>query len=204
MGHAVIVAIDHDAVVLADNVDEGSQFGVIGTRRDETVVNLQDLPGRVRLGKGFAKEVNLGLCVLVTLDHIVGVVDRGRLLVFVDEAVGVDHGKGSGPVGALEIVCVEGLVLVTKVPPVINQGSQAGLEIHTGLASHHVVVANGLVPGFAIEGLANVHVGPSLVEAIDPLRVEGHSTVIEVVSDGHESSAVLLQTNFLDVFGSAL
>lgn len=97
--HAVVVSVDHDGVVLPDNVHQRRQLGVVGRRGDEPVVDLEDLPGRVGVGEGFAQEVHLRLRVLVALDHVVGVVHRGRVLVLVDEAVRVDDCNSRLPVG---------------------------------------------------------------------------------------------------------
>lgn len=141
VGHAVVVAVNHDGVVLADNVHQGCELGVVGGRGDETVVDLQDLPGCGGLGKGLAEEVDLSLRLLVAFDDVVGVVDRGALLVLVDEAVRVDDGKGRRPVGPLQVVGVVGQVVVAKVPPVFHEGRDARLEVDSGFAGDDVVVA---------------------------------------------------------------
>lgn len=85
--HAVVVAVDHDTVVLADNVHQGGELGVVGGRADEPVVDLEDLPGRGGLGEGLAQELYLLIGILVTFDDVVSVVYRGAVLVLVDEAV---------------------------------------------------------------------------------------------------------------------
>jgi hypothetical protein len=65
------------------------------------------------------------------------------------------------------------------------------------------VVAQRLVPWLAVEGLTNVHIGPALVEALDTLRGEVDTAVIEVVADRDEGRAVLLETDLLDIASSA-
>lgn len=201
--HAVVVSVDHDGVVLTDNVHQRGQLGVVGRRGDEAVVDLEDLPGRVRLGEGLAQELHLLLRGLVALDHVVGVVHRGWVLVLVDEAVGVDDRKGRLPVGALQVVRVVRQVVVAEVPTVFHQGRNAGLEVHAGFAGDDVVVAQRLVPGLAVEGFARVHVRPAFVEALDALGGEVDAAVVEVVADGHKGGAVLLQADLLDVLGGA-
>lgn len=203
VGHAVIVAVDNDAVVLADDVNQGSQLGVVARRGDVAVVDLQDLPGGVGLSEGLTQEIHLLLGVLVASDNIVGVVDGGGGLVGVNEAVRVHHDKGRGPVRAGQVVGVVGQVVVTKVPPVLHQRSNASLEVDAGAASNNVVVAQRLVPWLAVEGLTNVRIGPALVEALDTLRGEVDTAVIEVVADRDEGRAVLLETDILDIASSA-
>lgn len=203
VGHAVVVTVDDHTVVLADNVHQRRQLGVVGRRGDEAVVDLEDLPGSIGLGEGIAQELDLLLGGLVAFNDVVGVVDRGALLVLVDEAVRVDDGKGRGPVGALQVVGIVGQVVVAKVPPVLHQRGDAGLEVDTGLAGHDVVVAQGLVPGLAVEGFADVHVGPAFVETLDSLGGEVDTAVVEVVADGHEGRAVLLEADLFDVLGGA-
>lgn len=65
------------------------------------------------------------------------------------------------------------------------------------------MVAQGLVPGLAVEGFARVHVRPAFVETLDAFRGEVDAAVVEVVADGHEGCAVLLEADLLDVLGSA-
>lgn len=203
VGHAVVVAVDHDAVVLADNVHQGRKLGVVGRRGDEPVVDLQDLPGGVGLSESLADELDLRLRGLVAFDDVVGVVHRGAFLVIVDEAVRVDDGKGRRPVGALQVVGVVGQVVLAKVPAVLHQGRDAGLEVDACFAGDDVVVTQGLVPGLAVEGLADVHVGPALIEALDTLGGEVDTAVVEVVADGNEGGAVLLEADLFDVLGGA-
>lgn len=92
---------------------------------------------------------------------------------------------------------------MAKVPPVLHQRGDAGLEVDTSFAGHDVVVTKGLVPGLAVEGFANVHVGPAFVEALDSLGGEVDATVVEIVADGHEGGTVLLEANLFDVLGGA-
>lgn len=61
------------------------------------------------------------------------------------------------------------------------------------------MVAESLVPGLVVEGLADVHVSPALVEALDTFRCEVHTAVVEVVADRHKGIAVFLETDLFDV-----
>lgn len=88
VGHAVVVAVDHDTVGLAENVHQGSQLGVVA-RGDITMGDLQDFARGVGLGKGLAQEFHLLLSVLMAGDDIVGVGDRGVALIGVNKAVAV-------------------------------------------------------------------------------------------------------------------
>lgn len=203
VGHAVIVAVDDYAVVLADDVNQRSQLGVVARGGDVAVVDLQDLPGGVGLGERLTQEVHLLLGILVAGDNVVGVVDGGGVLVGVDEAVGVHHDEGRGPVRAGQVVGVVGQVVMTEIPPVLHQRSNARLEVDAGLASNDVVVAQRLIPWLAVEGLTDVHIGPALVEALDTLRGKVDTAVIEVVADRDEGRAILQETDVLDIASSA-
>lgn len=60
-----------------------------------------------------------------------------------------------------------------------------------------------MVPGLAVEGFADVHVRPALVEALDTFGGKVHATVVEVVADRHEGGAVLVEADLFDVLSSA-
>lgn len=167
------------------------------------MVDLENLPGCGGLGEGLAEELDLRLRSLVAFDHVVGVVYGGAILVLTDEAVRVDDGKGRRPVGSLQVVGVVGQVVVAKVPPVFHEGCDAGLEVDAGFAGDDVVVAQRLVPGLAVEGFADVHVRPAFVEALDTFGGEVDAAVVEVVADGYEGGAVLLQADLFNVLGGA-
>ena len=141
VGHAVIVAVDDDTVILTRDVNQGSKLGVVACGGDVAVVDLKDLPVGIRLGEGLTQEFHLLLGVLVAGNSVVGVIDGGGVLVVVDEAVGVHHDEGCGPVGASQVVGVVGQVVVTEVPSVFHQRSNARLEVNAGLANDDVVVA---------------------------------------------------------------
>jgi hypothetical protein len=69
------------------------------------------------------------------------------------------------------------------------------------VAGHDVVVAERLVPRLAVEGGADVHLRPALVESPDAFRGEVDAAIVEVVADGYEGGAVLLEADFLDIPG---
>lgn len=193
VGQAVVVAVDDNTVVLLDDVHQGSQLGVVGRGGNVTVVELEDLPGGGGLRESLLQERDLLAGFLVAVDEVVGIVDRGVGLVFVDEAVRFHHDEGRAPVRAGQVVGVVGHVAGAEVPAVIDHGSNLRLEVDTGLTRDNIVVAKGHVPGLVVEGRTSVQVGPALVEAADTLGSEVNTAVVEVVADGHVSGAVLLR-----------
>lgn len=203
VSQAVIMAVDDNSIVFANNFHQRVQLGVIGGGGHIAVVDLQDLPSSVGLSKRLAQEVHLFLGFLVAGDHIIGVVNGGVDLVLVNKAIGVHDHEGCSPIRAGQVVRVVRQVLVSKVPAVIKQGRKTRLEINTGLASDNVVVAESLIPGLVVEGLADVHISPALVEALDTFRCEVHTAVVEVVADRHKGIAVLLKTDLFDVASCA-
>lgn len=204
VGHAVVVAVDDDTAVLPDDIHQRGQLCVVARGRDVAVVDLQKLPFGAGLGERLLQEVDLLLCGLVAGLQVRGLVDRGRFLVGVDEAVRLHDDKGSGPVGANQVVGVVGQVLMAEVPAVIHEGSNAGLEVDGLLTLDHVVVAQALVPGLAIKGGAIIHARPRLVEAQDALGLEVDTAVVEIVADRDEGGAVLLQAHIFNVLSSFL
>lgn len=172
--------------MLLGNGDKGPELGVVGAGRKETVVDLQEFPVGLGLGKGLSHEVDLSLLGLVARGGIFVLVDGGALLVLLNEAVRVDDDKGCGPVLADNVVGVVRQSLGTKVPAVVVQGCQLGFEINTGLAIDDIVVTKALVPGGILIDTLRIHVDPSLLEAVDTSGGEANTAVVEVVSNGDE------------------
>lgn len=95
-----------------------------------------------------------------------------------------------GPVSMLTV----GVVwrsLGTKIPTIIVDWGNLGLEVDAILALHNVVVAQALIPWSILENALAVHVDPSFLKAEDATRREINTTVVEVVADGDEGAAVL-------------
>jgi len=50
VSQTVVVAVEHDAIVLLDNANQGCEVGLVGRRRDVGVMQLEKFP--VGLGRG--------------------------------------------------------------------------------------------------------------------------------------------------------
>lgn len=149
-------------------------------------MDLQKFPVGLGLSKRLSHKVDLGLFSLVARGGVIVLVNGGALLVLLNEAVRVDDNEGGSPVPAGKVVGVVGQSLSTKVPAVIVQGSQLGLEINTSLTVDDIVVTEGLVPGGVLEDALGVHVDPGLLEAVDTSGGKANAAIVEIVSNRNE------------------
>lgn len=95
---AVVVAVEDNALVLLDNLNQRGKVGLVGGGGHVGVVQLEELPVGGGVGKRLLQEVDLNLGVVVAFVKVGGVVDRGGFLVRRKEAVGVDDHEGGLPV----------------------------------------------------------------------------------------------------------
>lgn len=194
VGQAVIVAVDHDTLILFNDLHEGPDTGVVGRGRQVRVMPDSELPGGFGLGKRLLEEVDLDLFVLVAVGSVLILVYRGAFLVAIDEAVGVQHNERSGPVFADDVIRVIWQLRLTrrsKIPATVEERCNCGLEFHPSIPFDDIVIAQALVPGQVLEDSFAVHVLPGFLEPDDAIRVQGHPTVVDVVpnSDLEPSSA---------------
>ena len=71
-----------------------------------------------------------------------------------------------------------------KIPTVVVDGGDFGLEVYATLPLNDIVVAKTLIPRDVVEDPLAVHINPSFLEAENSASSEVDAAVVEIVADG--------------------
>ena len=164
---AVVVAVENNALVLLDNLNQRGKVGLVGGGGHVGVVQLEELPVGGGVGKRLLQEVDLNLGVVVAFVKVGGVVDRGGFLVRRKEAVGVNDDEGGLPVCPSSRKCSKGAPQYPKYHLSSINGATLVWK-STPAWPDNVVVTDALVPTGIVEDALAYMLGQASSKRVTP------------------------------------